>query len=94
MVVCNTFAQCTAVAFNPCLANSATTWFALLGRGEHQRRGSQSGQGKRLPQRAMSIRQLAWGTELFWPLLLTEEFVTQSPVYRDFQLCVPLWERL
>lgn len=30
-----------------------------------------------------------WGTELFGPLLLTEEIVTQAPVYRDFQLEVP-----
>ncbi len=35
------------------------------------------------------LNRLTWGTELFGPLLLTEEIVTQAPVYRDFQLEVP-----
>lgn len=37
----------------------------------------------------LTLRQLSWGTELFGPLLLTEEIVTEPPVYRDFQLWVP-----
>jgi muconate cycloisomerase len=37
----------------------------------------------------LTLRQLAWGTELFGPLLLTEEIVSQPLVYRDFQLHVP-----
>lgn len=37
----------------------------------------------------ITLRQLTWGTELFGPLLLTEEIVTEPPVYRDFQLQVP-----
>ncbi|MCE1117905.1 MULTISPECIES: muconate cycloisomerase family protein [Pseudomonas] len=37
----------------------------------------------------LTLRQLTWGTELFGPLLLTEEIVNQPPVYRDFQLHVP-----
>ena len=37
----------------------------------------------------LTLRQLTWGTELFGPLLLTEEIVTQGPEYRDFQLHVP-----
>lgn len=37
----------------------------------------------------LTLRQLTWGTELFGPLLLTEEIVTEPPVYRDFQLQVP-----
>ncbi|MGE7991701.1 muconate cycloisomerase family protein [Pseudomonas sp. NPDC089554] len=37
----------------------------------------------------VTLRQLTWGTELFGPLLLTEEIVTQAPEYRDFQLHVP-----
>ena len=37
----------------------------------------------------LTLRQLTWGTELFGPLLLTEENVTQAPEYRDFQLHVP-----
>jgi len=32
---------------------------------------------------------LAWGTELFGPLLLTEEILTQPLVYRDFMLHLP-----
>lgn len=37
----------------------------------------------------VTLRQLTWGTELFGPLLLTEEIVTEAPVYRDFALQVP-----
>jgi muconate cycloisomerase len=32
---------------------------------------------------------LAWGTELFGPLLLTDDIVTQRPEYRDFELQLP-----
>ena len=32
---------------------------------------------------------MTWGTELFGPLLLTEEIVAEPPVYRDFHLEVP-----
>ncbi len=37
----------------------------------------------------LTLRQLTWGTELFGPLLLTEEIVREAPVYRDFHLQVP-----
>ncbi|MCU1716931.1 muconate cycloisomerase family protein [Pseudomonas sp. 5P_3.1_Bac2] len=37
----------------------------------------------------ITLKHLTWGTELFGPLLLTEEIVTEPPVYRDFQLLVP-----
>ncbi|RBA50867.1 muconate cycloisomerase, partial [Stutzerimonas zhaodongensis] len=37
----------------------------------------------------VTLNKLTWGTELFGPLLLTEEIVTEAPVYRDFQLEVP-----
>jgi len=37
----------------------------------------------------VTLNKLTWGTELFGPLLLTEDIVTQAPVYRDFQLEVP-----
>ncbi|TDF84032.1 muconate cycloisomerase family protein [Pseudomonas sp. H9] len=37
----------------------------------------------------ITLNQLTWGTELFGPLLLTEEIVTEAPVYRDFHLHVP-----
>ncbi len=33
--------------------------------------------------------RLAWGTELFGPLLLTDDIVVQRPEYRDFELQVP-----
>ena len=33
--------------------------------------------------------QLAWGTELFGPLLLTDDVVVQRPEYRDFELRLP-----
>jgi len=37
----------------------------------------------------LTLDRLSWSTELFGPLLLTEEIVTEAPVYRDFQLEVP-----
>ncbi|WP_010483607.1 muconate cycloisomerase family protein [Pseudomonas sp. S9] len=37
----------------------------------------------------ITLKQLTWATELFGPLLLTEEIVTEPPVYRDFELQVP-----
>ena len=37
----------------------------------------------------LTLRQLTWGTELFGPLLLTEEIVNEPPQYHDFQLHVP-----
>ncbi len=37
----------------------------------------------------ITLNKLAWDTELFGPLLLTEEIVTEPPLYRDFQLHVP-----
>lgn len=33
--------------------------------------------------------RLAWGTELFGPLLLTDDIVQQRPTYRDFELQLP-----
>ncbi|HCK4605794.1 MULTISPECIES: muconate/chloromuconate family cycloisomerase [Pseudomonadota] len=36
-----------------------------------------------------SFRDLQWGTELFGPLLLTEEILAQPLQYTDFQLAVP-----
>ena len=33
--------------------------------------------------------QLAWGTELFGPLLLKDDVVVQRPTYRDFELQLP-----
>ena len=36
-----------------------------------------------------TFRELQWGTELFGPLLLTEEILVQPLQYRDFQLVVP-----
>ncbi|WP_206239314.1 muconate/chloromuconate family cycloisomerase [Novosphingobium terrae] len=36
-----------------------------------------------------TLPELAWGTELFGPLLQTAEILTQAPVYRDFSLEVP-----
>ena len=36
-----------------------------------------------------TFRELQWGTELFGPLLLTEEILAQPLQYRDFQLAVP-----
>jgi len=37
----------------------------------------------------ITLNKLAWDTELFGPLLLTEEIVTEPPLYRDFHLHVP-----
>ncbi|MGH8355617.1 MAG: enolase C-terminal domain-like protein, partial [Pseudomonas sp.] len=37
----------------------------------------------------VTLNQLTWHTELFGPLLLTEEIVAEPPVYRDFLLEVP-----
>ncbi|KAI3605919.1 Muconate cycloisomerase (plasmid) [Cupriavidus necator H850] len=36
-----------------------------------------------------TLPQLAWGTELFGPLLLKEDIVTARPEYRDFALHLP-----
>lgn len=36
-----------------------------------------------------ALPQLAWGTELFGPLLLKDDIVTARPQYRDFDLHVP-----
>ena len=36
----------------------------------------------------LTLNTLAWGTELFGPLLLTEDILAEPPVYRDFQLHV------
>jgi muconate cycloisomerase len=37
----------------------------------------------------LTLKNLTWGTELFGPLLLTEEIVNEPPVYRNFELHVP-----
>lgn len=36
-----------------------------------------------------TLPQLAWGTELFGPLLLKEDIVVERPAYRDFCLHLP-----
>ncbi|MGY8524609.1 muconate/chloromuconate family cycloisomerase [Paracidovorax citrulli] len=36
-----------------------------------------------------TLPQLAWGTELFGPLLLTDDIVVERPAYRDHQLHLP-----
>ncbi|GLU33887.1 muconate/chloromuconate family cycloisomerase [Trinickia caryophylli] len=36
-----------------------------------------------------TLPRLAWGTELFGPLLLTDDIVAERPRYRDFALQVP-----
>ncbi len=36
-----------------------------------------------------TLPQLAWGTELFGPLLLKDDIVVDRPVYRDFALHLP-----
>jgi muconate cycloisomerase len=36
-----------------------------------------------------TLPELAWGTELFGPLLQTEEILAEPPVYADFLLAVP-----
>ncbi|MBA1201120.1 MULTISPECIES: muconate cycloisomerase family protein [Pseudomonas] len=37
----------------------------------------------------LTLKELTWDTELFGPLLLTEEVVTEALEYRDFQLHIP-----
>lgn len=37
-----------------------------------------------------TFRELQWGTELFGPLLLTEEILQQPLSYRDFELALPI----
>ena len=36
-----------------------------------------------------TLPALQWGTELFGPLLLTDDIVTEPLVYADFELTVP-----
>lgn len=36
-----------------------------------------------------ALPRLSWGSELFGPLLLKEDVVTERPIYRDFQLFLP-----
>ena len=36
----------------------------------------------------LTLNTLAWGTELFGPLLLTEDILAEPPLYRDFELHV------
>ena len=36
-----------------------------------------------------TLKHLQWGTELFGPLLLTEEILAEPLQYRDFELAVP-----
>jgi muconate cycloisomerase len=36
-----------------------------------------------------TLDRLEWHTELFGPLLLTEDILVEPPVYRDFQLMIP-----
>jgi muconate cycloisomerase len=36
-----------------------------------------------------TLDKLEWHTELFGPLLLTEDILVEPPIYRDFQLMVP-----
>ncbi len=36
-----------------------------------------------------TLGQLAWGTELFGPLLLKDDIVVERPVYRNFTLALP-----
>ncbi|NVL55001.1 muconate cycloisomerase, partial [Pseudomonas syringae pv. actinidiae] len=36
-----------------------------------------------------TLDRLEWHTELFGPLLLTEDILVEPPVYRDFQLIIP-----
>lgn len=36
-----------------------------------------------------TLPELAWGTELFGPLLVKDDVVTQRPVYREFELHLP-----
>ncbi|MFJ2479884.1 muconate cycloisomerase family protein [Pseudomonas sp. NPDC087598] len=37
----------------------------------------------------LTLNQLTWHTELFGPLLLTEDIVTEAPKYHDFHLHIP-----
>jgi muconate cycloisomerase len=37
-----------------------------------------------------TFHDLAWGTELFGPLLLTEEILHEPLHYRDFSLQIPV----
>ena len=37
----------------------------------------------------LTLKQLTWDTELFGPLLLTEDIVTERPEYHDFHLHIP-----
>src|SRR3984893_2769022 len=37
----------------------------------------------------VALPRLAWGTELFGPLLLKDDIVTARPLYRDFDLHMP-----
>jgi muconate cycloisomerase len=37
----------------------------------------------------ITLNALGWDTELFGPLLLTEDILAEPPIYRDFQLHVP-----
>lgn len=37
----------------------------------------------------VTFPKLSFGTELFGPLLLTEEILSEPLVYRDFELLVP-----
>lgn len=41
-------------------------------------------------QLCSTFHTIAWGTELFGPLLLTEEILREPLVYRDFSLVVPV----
>ncbi|MNO31853.1 Muconate cycloisomerase 1 [compost metagenome] len=36
----------------------------------------------------LTLNKLSWDTELFGPLLLTEDVIVEKPVYRDFELHV------
>lgn len=36
-----------------------------------------------------TLRNLEWGTELFGPLLLTDDIVTNRPVFEDFHMTLP-----
>ncbi len=40
-------------------------------------------------QAFVTLPKMAWDTELFGPLLLTEDILANPPVYRDFHLHVP-----
>ena len=39
-------------------------------------------------QAFLTLNKLSWDTELFGPLLLTEDILAEPPVYRDFHLHV------